>query len=406
MNRPWQMALRNVGRNRRRSLLTGLTVLFGVMVVVNTRGLMWGLQSMMIEDTVEARLGALQVHRRGYVDAADAAPLGLSLPDDAAFRARILAVPNVAGAAGRLVFSGLATNGRAQTLFVGRGLDLAHEQEACPKMNTSVAEGGATLAVGDGTAALLGSGLAEAFGAEAGGTVTVQATSPGGRVNSLDLTVKGLTTTAFPFENQRVVTLPLATAQSLVGLDGKVTEYAVRVHELARLDETAAALRAALGPEYEVHTWRELQPFLRDIMNVQNSILGGISLLLFVVVLTGIVNTLSMSVFERTREIGTLLAVGMRRRAVLRLFLLEGAVLGVVGGLLGAGMGRLVVAAVASLGIRFQVSGLNAVSILRPTVTPTFVLSTVAVATAGALLASLWPAWRASRLDPVEALRS
>jgi putative ABC transport system permease protein len=406
MNRPVQMALRNVGRNRRRSLLTALTVLFGVMVVVNTRGLMWGLQSMMIEDTVEARLGALQVHRAGYVDSADAAPLELALPDDVGFRARILAVPNVAGASGRLLFSGLATNGRAQTLFVGRGLDLAHESEACPRMNTSVAEGGALLGPGDGAAALLGSGLAEAFGAKAGGTVTVQATSPGGRVNSLDLTVKGLTTTAFPFENQRVVTLPLATAQSLVGLDGKVTEYAVRVHDLARLDDTAAALRAALGPSYEVHTWRELQPFLRDIMNVQNSILGGISLLLFVVVLTGIVNTLSMSVFERTREIGTLLAVGMRRRAVLQLFLLEGAVLGVGGGLLGAGLGRLVVAVVASLGIRFHISGLNAVSVLRPTVTSTFVLSAVAVATGGALLASLWPAWRASRLDPVEALRS
>jgi putative ABC transport system permease protein len=141
-------------------------------------------------------------------------------------------------------------------------------------------------------------------------------------------------------------------------------------------------------------------------MAVQNSVLGGISLLLFVVVLTGIINTLSMSVFERTREIGTMLAVGVRRREVLQLFLLEGAVLGVAGGLLGAGLGRLLVAVVASLGIRFHISGLNAVSILRPTVTPTFVASAVGVATAGALLASLWPAWRASRLDPVEALRS
>ena len=124
------MALRNVGRNRRRSLLTGLTVFFGVMAIVNARGLMWGLQSMLIEDTVEARMGALQVHRRGYVESADAAPLELSLPADESFRQELLAVPNVAGASGRLVINGLASNGQAQTLFVGRGLDMAHELEA------------------------------------------------------------------------------------------------------------------------------------------------------------------------------------------------------------------------------------------------------------------------------------
>ena len=406
MNRLLSMALRNVGRNRRRSLITGLTVFFGVMAIVNGRGLMWGLQSMLIEDTVEARLGALQVHRRGYVDSADAAPLELSLPADESFRQRLLAVPNVAGASGRLVINGLASNGRAQTLYVGRGLDLAHEFEACPRAAVTVAPGGSMLQPTEAEAALVGSGLAEAFGVQVGDTVALQATSPGGRVNSLDLQVKGLTLSALPFENQRVAVLPLATAQSLVGMPGRVTEYAVRVNDLSRLDETADALRAALGPDVEVHTWRDLQVFLRDVINLQNTVLGGVSVLLFIVVLTGIINTMSMSVFERTREIGTLLAVGVRRRAILQLFLLEGALIGLTGGLLGAASGRLLVGAVASRGIAFHVSGLNAVNVLRPQVTPLFVASAVGVAVAGAVLASLWPAWRASRLDPVQALRS
>jgi len=400
------MALRNVGRNRRRSLLTGLTVFFGVMAIVNARGLMWGLQSMLIEDTVEARMGALQVHRRGYVESADAAPLELSLPADGSFRQELLAVPNVAGASGRLVINGLASNGQAQTLFVGRGLDMAHELEACPRAAVTVSPGGTMLQAADADVALLGSGLAEAFGVTVGGTVALQATSPGGRVNSLDVQVKGLTESAFPFENQRVAVLPLATAQGLVGMPGRVTEYAVRVKDLSRLDETADALRAALGPDVEVHTWRDLQVFLRDVIYRQNTILSGVSLLLLVVVLTGIINTMSMSVFERTREIGTLLAVGVRRRAILQLFLLEGALIGLAGGLLGAAAGRLVVATVASLGITFHLSGLNAVNVLRPQVTPVFVASAVAVAVMGAVFASLWPAWRASRLDPVQALRS
>ncbi|MBM4379495.1 MAG: ABC transporter permease [Deltaproteobacteria bacterium] len=406
MKRLLSMALRNVGRNRRRSLLTGLTVFFGVMVIVNARGLMWGLQSMLIEDTVEARVGALQVHRRGYVDSADAAPLELSLPADEPFRQRLLAIPNVAGASGRLVINGQASNGRAQTLFVGRGVDLAHELETCPRSAVTVKAGGSMLQPADADAALLGSALAGAFGVGVGGSVALQATSPGGRVNSLDVQVKGLTESAFPFENQRVAVLPLSTAQGLVGMAGRVTEYAVRVHELSRLEETADALRAALGPDVEVHTWRDLQAFLRDVIYRQNTLLGGVSLLLFVVVLTGIINTMSMSVFERTREIGMLLALGVRRRAILQLFLLEGVLIGLAGGLMGALAGRLLVGGVAALGISFNISGIAAVTVLRPQVTPLFVAAAVAVAVSGSVLASLWPAWRASRLDPVQALRS
>src|SRR5207249_9905537 len=142
--------------------------------------------------------------------------------------------------------------------------------------------------------------------------------------------------------NKRVVTLPLATAQSLVGLEGRVTEYAVGLKDTDRAEEIAAKLQALLGPEYEVHTWRELQPFVRDVINRQNFVLGLIGTVLFVIVLTVIINTLLMTVFERVREIGTMLAVGVRRRQILWLFVLEAAVLGAIGGVLGAVLGRLV----------------------------------------------------------------
>jgi putative ABC transport system permease protein len=400
------LALRNVGRNRRRSLITGLTILFGVAMVINVRGFMWGLQSVMIADTVEARLGALQIHRKGYVDSLDSLPLSLNLPDGDAFRARIRAVPHVLGVSARILFNGLVSNGRSQTMFVGRGLDVEHEEEACPKSARSVAPGGRTLAPGDGTSGLLGSELAESFGVKPGQSVAVQTVSPGGRANSLDLSIQGLTTSAFPFENKRVVTVPLRTAQELMGLAGRVTEYAVRIDDLDRIDEVADALRAALGSEYEVHTWRELQPFLRDVINRQNFVLGSISSVMLVVVLTGIVNTMLMSVFERVREIGTMLALGIRRRQVLQLFLLEATIIGVSGGVAGALLGRAIVAAIAAIGVPLHVSGLIAVDVLHPTVTPRFVALAVAVAIAAATLAALWPAWRASRMNPVDALRS
>jgi putative ABC transport system permease protein len=388
-----RLAIRNVGRNRRRSIITGVTIVFGVAMVLLVRGFTGGMAKMMVDDVVFGRTGAIQVHRTGYVDNVDSVPTRLNLPYTDELRAKMASVPHVTGVTGRITFNGLVSNGAQQTMFIGRGLDLAHETDACPRAKTIVSKG-APLELADGSAVtLVGFELGESFKLSPGQMVTLQCTSPLGRSNALDLTVKGLTTSSFPFENKRVVTLPLSTAQQLVGLEGRVTEYVLAIDDLERLDETATALRSTLGPEYEVHTWRELQPFVRDLINRQNF------------VLTGIINTMLMSVFERVREIGTLLAVGVRRRQVMQMFLIEAAVIGTIGGVLGALLGRLALLGFATRGIPFKLSGVSGSNILRPFATNDFTAMAVVVAITGAIVAALWPAFRASRLNPVEALR-
>ena len=218
--------------------------------------------------------------------------------------------------------------------------------------------------------------------------------------------VEGLTESTLPYENKRVVTVPLKLAQELLGMEGKVTELAVAVEDLGKVERVAERLRAALGPEYEVHTWQELQPFVRDVIRRQEFVLALISTILFVIILTGIINTMLMSVFERVREIGTMLAVGVRRRQVLGLFLLEAAVLGMVGGAGGVGVGAVVVGVLGAKGIAMENLGTGGPVLLRPELDPPFVGMAFAVAVGGAVLAAAWPAWKASRLNPVDALRS
>ena len=218
--------------------------------------------------------------------------------------------------------------------------------------------------------------------------------------------VGGSTVSSFPFENKRVITVPLRLAQDLLGLEGRVTELVVGVDEIANIDGTAQALREALGPEYEVHSWREIQPFVRDLIVRQRIVLTGISVVLFVIVVTGIINTMLMSVFERVREIGTMLAVGVRRRQILALFMLEAAVLGAVGGVTGALLGRGAVFVLAARGFDISLSGTSGKSLLRPEVPFSIVVLAVVTAAMGALLSAAYPAWKASRLNPVDALRS
>jgi putative ABC transport system permease protein len=359
----------------------------------------------MVDDIVQGKTGALQVHTTGYLESSDALLLEPSIPYDEALLARIRAVPGVTGVTGRIQFSGLVSNGVSQTMFVGRALDTATEKQAVPRAGFDVLPGGRALAEGDHAHAILGNELAQSFGGV--DRVTLASSSPKGRANSLDVAVTGLSVSSLPFENKRVVAVPLKLAQELLGMEGRVTELAVAVEDLGELERIAARLRQELGPQYEVHTWQELQPFVRDIISRQRFVMGIISVILFVIIITGIINTMLMSVFERVREIGTMLAVGMRRRQVLAMFLVEATLLGVLGGVGGVLLGSAIVRGMAARGIPMAtVVSSGSKSVLRPELDPSFILITLAVAVVGALVASAWPAWRASRLDPVEALRS
>jgi putative ABC transport system permease protein len=398
------LAARNVARNRRRSLVTLAAVLLGVAAVLVIRGITNGFVRMMVDEVVQGRTGALQVHRAGYVDSVDSLPLEPDMPYDAALRERLRAVPGVTGVTGRIVFAGLVSNGLSQTNFVGRGLDMATERQAVPRVGFDVLPGGRPLKAEDYAHALLGRELAESFRPVE--RVTLASSSPRGRANSLDVAVAGLSQSTLPFENKRLVTVPLKLAQDLLGMEGRVTEYALAVDDLEHLERVARGLREALGPEYEVHTWQELQPFVRDVINRQKWILGVVALILFVIILTGIINTMLMSVFERVREIGTMLAVGMRRRQVLALFLLEAGLLGVAGGVGGVVLGSVLVRLIALRGLAIPGLGTGADAVIRPELNASFAVMTFGVAVGGALLAAAWPAWRASRLRPVDALRS
>ena len=155
-----------------------------------------------------------------------------------------------------------------------------------------------------------------------------------------------------------------------------------------------------------MHTWLELQPLFRDLFRRQRFVLSAVELVLFAIVLTGIVNVMAMSVYERVREIGTELALGMRRRQIVKLFLLEGGLLGLWGGLAGTALGWSVVAIAGWRGIPFKAPGSSGTLPMHPTLAPEFALAVVLVAIAGAVGAALFAARRIARLRPAEALRA
>lgn len=405
--RLWALALRGVRRNRRRSGLTALAFAVGALAVVSLRGFSEGFVQLVLEQIVRGRSGAIQVHRAGYVDALEALPTWLDLEHSPAFEDRLRAVPGVRAVAPRLRFTARASNGSVEAPVLVRAVRPDHERAVCPAFGTDVLPPGRALPDDEGaTGAVLGRELAQALGLgpdPGGARVFLSAASASGRANALDVPVLGLSAMQLPFENKRVVTLPLALGQRLAGQEGRVSEYAVDVADLESPEPIAAALRAELGPGYEVHTWRQLEPYARDTLRRQRGVVAAVGAVLLLLVLLGIASTTFMGVHERTREIGMLLALGLRRRQVLALFVLESAVVGLAGAALGAAAGAAVVAFFGARGVRLEL--LDTHVTLYPVLEPGTLLLGLAAGVVAAACSAALPARQAARLDPVEALR-
>ncbi|MFZ9521534.1 MAG: ABC transporter permease [Silvanigrellaceae bacterium] len=421
MNILLQVALRNVFRNRRRSLFTLSAILVGLAVVLGITGVSNGFYRFSIENAVNVKIGALQIHKSGFMDNISSNPLTFNFDYSPELLARIESVKGVKAAGGRIVFRGLVSNGRNQALFFGNAVDVEREQKVCPRWLGTLTEGSLPLVPGDSGQAMVGQELAKSLNVAPKSTQALQndssseqlpgeflnlsGASPQGRQNAVDVQVKATTRSLLPMEEKRSVTLPLSVAQSLLGLEGKVTEIAVAVDNLDDLEDVQQRLQKVLGSEFEVSTWSDVQPFLRDVIFRQRIMIAIVSVILFVLVLFVIANTMTMAVFERTREIGTMLSVGIKREQIRRIFLAESVFVGIAGALLGTLLGLVVVVVLNRMGIPFGSDGFEK-GMLRPFVELKFVVIAFCVAIVCAALAGVFPARRASSLNPVDALRA
>ncbi len=411
MNPLLSIAWRNVFRNARRSLFTLLAIIVGVAVVVMLKGFADGFVRMSIENVVNSKVGAFQIHKKGLQDDLNANPASYHFGYDPELVAKIRAVPGVTAVTGRISFSGFLGNGKNQALVFGRGIEPDQELTVCPRANESLSPGSSPLSKDHRDRALLGGELAASLGLAsmdpaAPVSFFVSSSSPRGRQNGIYAEVQGLTHSAFAIEEKRVITVPLAFAQSLLDLSGQVTELAASVDNLDNLDAIVDAARIAAGPQYEVYGWKELQPFLRDIIARQKIMIGIVSAVLFILALFVITNTMVMSVFERVREIGTMMSIGVKRGQIRLIFLGEALFLGCVGGLIGALLAVLVILLINIQGLTFPSGTAGAVNHLYPQLSAWFLLGAFLAGAVCAGLAGLYPALKASKLDPVEALRS
>jgi putative ABC transport system permease protein len=335
------MAVKNAGRNRRRSLVTLAITSMGTAAVLLAGGYALftyqSLAQMSARDT-----GHLVVAAPGHFKDMDSVPLETGIPEPEAMKARLLALPAVTRVLPRVQFSGLISNGDKTEIFLGSGVDATQEFVVKGPFLKTVA--GTLLDVkrpDSGPGVLLGKGLAQALNAKPGSSMTLMSTTTNGSLNAIDVTVVGVVSSGIAEVDKRLAMVDLDTAQSLL-VTKKVSVLSVYLDDIAATDATNAQLAQVFGTRIEVRTWLQQAMFYQSVKGLYDRIFGFLGVIVLVIVLFAVTNTLAMAVLERTREIGTLRAMGTTPGEVMRLFTLEGLVLGsggaIAGMLLAAGV--------------------------------------------------------------------
>jgi len=398
-----RVALRFLLEGRMQSLLIIVGVAAGVAVVTYVSALISGLQANTLDKTLGAQahvtISALDdVVTPARQQAASESRFTRSQPreqrprsiaDWPALMAELQKRPEVAAVSPMISAAGLGLRGEASKAIALVGIEL-DRYDRIVQLRSKVVAGTARLSPGE---AMLGSELAADLGLAVGDrfTITTGSVSDGARVTALvDLGVREL--------NRRTVYLPLRSAQSLVGLPGGATSLDLRLHDVWAADTLAAALQAQLP--YKVEGWQQANAQLVSALNAQSISTAIIRIVVAVVVVLGIASVLVVSVVQKQREIGILRAMGATRSQVQRVFLLQGAVVGALGSLLGVALAATLI----DIFTRF-VRGSDGLPLFAIALPPALALQVALGATAAGVLAALAPARRAAALDPAQAIR-
>ena len=398
-----QLALRNVLRQRLRTGLTLAAIATGVAVLVAAGGFVEDVLIQLRESTIHSQIGHLQIWGAGYGEGDRASQFGQVIEDPAALIGKAKAAPGVVDAMARLAFSGLLNNGRSDLPILGDGIEPDREKQLGSAL-TLVA--GAWLRDADQFGIMVGEGVAQALGVSVGDRVTLLANTRAGALNTLEVEVVGVFRSLSKEFDGYAVRISLGAAQELLAMQG-ASAVVISLARTEDTDSTAAWLRENLPPlEFQVKRWADLADFYAGTAALYQRQFGVLIGIIFFMVLLGVINSVNMSVFERTAEFGTLRALGDTPRDVFLLVVSENAWLGFIGATLGLAVGVGAALAISAVGIPMPPPpGADVGYIATIRVVPSALGAGFALGVLSTTLASLLPGRRVARISIVDALR-
>jgi len=410
MSNIFKIALRNLTRYKRRTFLTASLITVSVVFVLVFIAVTGSFKNMMIGQITDSFVGHIQIHKKGYLASIDNLPLTMNLNPKALKKVEeaINETAGIEAYSKRIKFGGMFSNFVETTNIRLNGVNPEDELKTVPLLFSRIKEGDKTIRKGE---ILVPELIAKGMKVKVGDMVVVIATNKDGSVNGRQFKIGGIVESATG-PGGRDGYMHIKDAAEVLRMENMdISEIALRLSDFSALHEVHRKIKGILSkelnkagkPVFEVHTWEKLSPFF-NIARMIDVMTFFIKIMLIAIVLVSIMNVMIMAVYERIREIGTIAAIGTMPEKILLLFLLEGFCLGVLGVLIGVILNAGVLYILNMVDLTFDF-GRQTGLILSPTIDLPAILVVSTIVIAVSVLASLQPAYKASKMEPIDALR-
>ena len=397
------MAFRDLGRNRRRTFFTALAISIGLAILMLMASVVNGEMGGALEGSILLETGHIQVRAASYDENKSSLKWDDLVLNPDQIASQIAALPQVKAATPRLFASGYISAGNQSAGAKIYGIDPA--SVASDPYRLGIISGN-YLTADDSGGLLIGKPIADKLHLKAGDNVNLSVNTANGDVAQQAFVVRGIySTNTYGFDSTTIF-LPLAKAQAITQAQNHASTIFVLLKDTSYTDSVAGGLKVS---NLKVLTWKDLNPLVLDWETQANSYISILYLIILAIAASVIINTLIMSVYERTREIGILSAIGMRGGRIMWLFLAESALLAVGGVIMGVVLGVIGIYLFNIHGFYIGNMGLTGFMVTdtifaKPTMNNTVNLSVLTFIVS--ILAGLYPAVMASRMEPVAALRA
>lgn len=398
------LIFRNLVRHKRRSGVAIGAVAFGLTALILASGFIQWILLDFRETSIHSQLGHLQIVRPGYHEAGKADPYAYLLPDTLPdFFSDYRQSDKTNAIVPRLSFNGLISHDDATLSFIGDAVSPKEQLIFGKGLQIST---GSHLSDDEPSQIIAGEGLARNLGLSVGDQVVLLVNTTSGGINATEVTVGGLFTTVNQSYDEHAIRIPLETAQQLLRTNS-VHSWVVLLNDTEDTNQVKTGLRNILSQDqYEIVPWYALSDFYNKTVVLFGKQIIGIKLILVLIILLSISNAMAINVIDRTGEIGTAMAIGLKRSGVIRLFLSEGILISCIGGIIGLIIGFSLADIISSIGIPMPPPpGIAHGYTAEILVTRKIAVESLILVMGTTLIACIYPAWKASRMQIVDALR-
>jgi len=416
-----KFAFRNIFRFKRRTFITFFAVSFGLALLIIIISLLNGIDKQSISNIINCQTSHIKVFKKGYFDKRDDFPMNLTIKNPHQYHKAIKEIPGVKAVENRILFAASLIKGMDELPCLGVAIEPLRDPDLF-NIKQSLQKG--EWLEPDDNNILVGNDLAKDMDLEVGDLITIRMVSASDDEkyswNALDLEIKGIFESGNPTVDSNRIILPMKVAQEGLSMESEVTEIVVRLtsDEDKLIAKVQGRLTASLDPDkqiLETYSWKDLASTFLAISKIKTKYSGFIVFIMLFVASIGIINTMLMTVLERTREIGMLGAMGMKKSDIMKLFIFEGGFIGIFGAIFGCLFGGLAswylevkgwsMASLGEMMADMSKAAYPIKDVFYADLTVGVLLMTFIFGVFIATLASVYPARRAANQNPIQALR-